>query len=68
MKMNRKIDISSVTYVVNNNDINLNSFTVSVWFNTEMNVTTGRNIAFLLNKGGGFGTEREGFNLNYGLW
>src|SRR5688500_1367959 len=32
-------------------DIKLNSFTVSVWFNTTMNVTSGNN-AILLNKGG----------------
>jgi len=31
-----------------------------------MNVI-GRDIAFLINKGG-FGTERPGFNLNYGIW
>ena len=52
--------------VVNSRDIALNSFTVSTWFNTNMNVT-GRDIAFLINKGG-IGTELPGFNLNYGLW
>src|SRR5215203_3304608 len=52
--------------VTNSTDINLNSFTVSVWFNTAMNVT-GRDVAFLLNKGG-FGSDRSGFNLNYGIW
>jgi hypothetical protein len=31
-----------------------------------MNVT-GRDVAFLINKRG-FGTDRPGFNLNYGLW
>jgi len=52
--------------VVNSKGFNLNSFTVSVWFNTSMNVT-GRDQAFLINKGG-FGTEEGGFNLNYGIW
>jgi len=52
--------------IVNSRDINPNSFTVSVWFNTAMNVTSGNN-AFLLNKGG-FGSDRAGFNLNYGIW
>ena len=31
-----------------------------------MNVTSGNN-AYLLNKGG-FGSDRPGFNLNYGIW
>ncbi|MFB5600288.1 MAG: LamG domain-containing protein [Nitrososphaeraceae archaeon] len=68
IKNSRILDFAGSNYadVVNSNEINLNSFTVSVWFNTEMNVT-GRDVAFLVNKGG-FGTEREGFNLNYGLW
>jgi Concanavalin A-like lectin/glucanases superfamily len=52
--------------VINSRGLNLSSFTVSVWFNTGMNVT-GRDQAFLINKGG-FGTERGGFNLNYGIW
>lgn len=68
IKNSKILDFAGSNYadVVNSNEINLNSFTVSVWFNTEMNVT-GRDVAFLVNKGG-FGTEREGFNLNYGLW
>ncbi|HEU4482088.1 MAG TPA: hypothetical protein VFR65_03450 [Nitrososphaeraceae archaeon] len=32
-----------------------------------MNVTKPIENAFLINKGG-FGTDREGFNINYGLW
>jgi hypothetical protein len=32
-----------------------------------MNITGQIDNAFLINKGG-FGTDREGFNLNYGLW
>jgi hypothetical protein len=62
------MEFSSVNYadVVNSGDISPNSFTVSVWFNTAMNVT-GRDVAFLLNKGG-FGSDRAGFNLNYGIW
>ena len=68
VKSSKIIEFSGVNYadVTNSNDINLNSFTVSVWFNTAMNVT-GRDVAFLINKGG-FGTERAGFNLNYGIW
>ncbi|MGI0052449.1 MAG: LamG domain-containing protein [Nitrososphaeraceae archaeon] len=68
VKNSKIIDFSGVNYadVVNSRDINLNGFTVSVWFNTAMNVTSG-NDAFLLNKGG-FGSDRAGFNLNYGLW
>ena len=69
VKNSKVIDFSGVNYadVVNSRDINLNSFTVSTWFNTTMNVTKPIDNAFLINKGG-FGTEREGFNLNYGLW
>ena len=35
-------------------------------FNTAMNVT-GRDVAFLLNKGGSR-SDKDGFNLNYGIW
>jgi hypothetical protein len=69
VKNSKVINFSGVNYadVVNSRDINLNSFTVSIWFNTNMNVTGDIDNAFLINKGG-FGTDREGFNLNYGLW
>jgi Concanavalin A-like lectin/glucanases superfamily len=68
IKNSKIINFTGVNYadVINSRDINLNSFTVSTWFNTNMNVT-GRDVAFLINKGG-FGTERAGFNLNYGIW
>jgi hypothetical protein len=58
---------SNYTDIVNSKDINPNSFTVSVWFNTAMNVTGKIDNAILLNKGG-FGSDRAGFNLNYGIW
>jgi hypothetical protein len=32
-----------------------------------MNITSEIDNAFLLNKGG-FGSDRPGFNLNYGIW
>jgi len=69
VKNSKVINFSGINYadVVNSRDIHLNSFTVSLWFNTDMNVTEPIDNAFLINKGG-FGTEREGFNLNYGLW
>ena len=68
VKNSKIIEFTGINYadVVNSRDINPNSFTVSVWFNTTMNVTSGNN-AFLLNKGG-FGSDRAGFNLNYGVW
>ena len=68
VKNSKIIEFSGINYadVANSRDINPNSFTVSVWFNTTMNVTSGNN-AFLLNKGG-FGSDRAGFNLNYGIW
>jgi hypothetical protein len=69
VKSSKNLDFSGSNYVdvVNSgSDISPNSFTVSVWFNTAMNLT-GRDIALLLNKGG-FGSERNGFNLNYGIW
>ena len=69
VKNSKVINFSGVNYadIVNSRDIHLNSFTVSTWFNTNMNVTGQIENAFLINKGG-FGTDREGFNLNYGLW
>ena len=68
VKNSKIIEFSGINYadIINSRDINPNSFTVSVWFNTTMNVTTENN-AFLLNKGG-FGSDRPGFNLNYGIW
>ena len=68
VKNSKIIEFSGIKYadVVNSRDVNLNGFTVSARFNTAMNVT-GRDVAFLINKGG-FGTDRPGFNLNYGIW
>jgi hypothetical protein len=68
VKNSKIIEFSGINYadVVNSQDINLNSFTVSVWFNTAMNIISGKN-AFLLNKGG-VGNDRPGYNLNYGLF
>jgi len=68
VKSSKIINFNGVNYanVLKSTYINLNNFTVSAWFNTNMNVI-GRDIAFLINKGG-FGTERPGFNLNYGIW
>ena len=69
VKNSKIINLTGTTYadIVASRDIHLNSFTVSTWFNTNMNVTGQIDNAFLVNKGG-FGTDREGFNLNYGIW
>ena len=69
VKNSKIINFTGVNYadIVASRDIHLNSFTISTWFNTNMNVTGQIENAFLVNKGG-FGTDREGFNLNYGLW
>jgi hypothetical protein len=69
VKNSKIIEFSGVNYadVVNSRDINPHSFTISVWFSTAMNVTREIDNAFLLNKGG-FGSDRPGFNLNYGIW
>jgi Concanavalin A-like lectin/glucanases superfamily len=53
--------------IVNSSNINLNSFTISLWFKTSMNVTGEVDGAFLINKGG-LGTDLPGINLNYGMW
>jgi len=68
VKNSKIMEFSGVNYadVVTSGNISPNSFTVSVWFNTAMNVP-GRELAFLLNKGGS-GSDRDGFNLNYGIW
>jgi len=68
VKNAKVLEFTGINYtdVVNSRNVNPNSFTVSVWFNTPMNVTSGNN-AYLLNKGG-FGSDRPGFNLNYGIW
>lgn len=51
--------------VKNSETINLNSFTVSTWFNTNMNATEKE--TFLINKGG-TGSDKSGSNLNYGIF
>jgi hypothetical protein len=63
------IEFNGINYtdIVNSQDFNPNSFTVSVWFNTAMNVTAEIDNAILLNRGG-FGSDRPGSNLNYGIW
>ena len=69
LKNSKIIEFIGINYtdIVNSQDINPNSFTVSVWFNTAMNVTGKIDNAILLDKGG-FGSDRSGFNLNYGIW
>ena len=69
VKNSNIIDFTGINYtdIVNSQDVNPNSFTVSVWFNTAMNVTGKIDNAILLNKGG-FRSDRPGFNLNYGIW
>jgi hypothetical protein len=51
--------------VKNSETINLNSFTVSTWFNTNLNATEKE--TFLINKGG-TGSDKSGSNLNYGIF
>lgn len=67
VKNSKILEFSGQNYadVVNSNGINLNSFTVSVWFNTLMNATESE--TFLINKGG-VGSDRSGSNLNYGIF
>src|SRR5215203_1661039 len=69
VKNSKIIEFTGINYedIVNSRDINPNSFTISVWFSTAMNVTGEIDNAFLINKGG-FGSDRPGFNLNYGIW
>lgn len=67
VKNSKILEFSGQNYadVVNSNSINLNSFTVSVWFNTLINATESE--TFLINKGG-VGSDRSGSNLNYGIF
>ncbi len=46
--------------------LNLSSFSVSIWFNSIMDVHK-RSYGFLINKGG-MNSERPGYNMNYGIW
>jgi len=67
VKNSKILEFSGQNYadVVNSDSINLNSFTVSVWFNTTMNATESE--TFLINKGG-IGSDKSGSNLNYGIF
>ncbi|MDX1371111.1 MAG: LamG domain-containing protein [Nitrososphaeraceae archaeon] len=67
VKNSKILEFSGQNYadVVNSEGINLNSFTVSVWFNTNMNATESE--TFLINKGG-IGSDKSGSNLNYGIF
>ena len=67
VKNSKILQFSGQNYadVVNSKTINLNSFTVSTWFNTNMNATEKE--TFLINKGG-TGSDKSGSNLNYGIF
>lgn len=51
---------------VDKKNLNLSSFSVSIWFNSIMDVNK-RTYGFLINKGGA-NSERPGYNMNYGIW
>ena len=51
-------DISASTQ-----SLQLNHFTIAVWIKT----TCSSNITYIVNKGG-IGSDKPGFNMNYGIW
>lgn len=59
------ISPSNIIEIPHNSSLNLQTFTISTWFNTSANFPSG--IHFLVNKGG-TGSDKPGQNLNYGLW
>jgi hypothetical protein len=59
------ISASNFIDIPHNSSLNLQTFTISTWFNTTSNFPSGMH--FLVNKGG-MGSEEPGQNLNYGIW
>ncbi|MGD1834533.1 MAG: LamG domain-containing protein [Nitrososphaeraceae archaeon] len=57
---------SSHADVKNSSSMQLTDYTISLWFSTQDDIESQKE-AFLINKGG-TGTERSGFNMNYGIW
>ena len=57
---------SSHADVKNSSSMQLMDYTISLWFSTTDDIKSQKE-AFLINKGG-TGTERSGFNMNYGIW
>ena len=51
--------------IPHNNSLSLQDFTIAAWFNT--NQSTLLEPAHIVNKGG-FNTDEEGENMNYGIW
>src|SRR5215207_9213672 len=68
VKNSKIMEFSGVNYadVVTSGNISPNSFTVSIWFNKERNVT-GKNFAFLQKKGESESKKNE-LNLNNEKW
>jgi hypothetical protein len=65
VKISKMIEFSFNSLdIIDSEDINLKSFTISVWFNSKGDFQ-GNN--FLINKGG-IGNDTSGYNLNYGLF
>jgi hypothetical protein len=52
--------------IANNSSLQLTTYSIASWFNTQMNVSNGSN-AFIVTKGG-VGSDSEGKNMNYGIW
>ncbi len=51
-------------YVKDSEAFRLDQFSISAWFKTT---NTDPTVSFLINKGG-FGSEAQGENMNYGIW
>src|SRR5918999_3599333 len=52
--------------IANNSSLQLTTFSIASWFNTQMDVSNGSN-SFIVTKGG-VGSDSEGKNMNYGIW
>ncbi len=54
----------SFKYIKDSEAFGLDQFSISAWFKTS---NTDPTVSFLVNKGG-FGSEAQGENMNYGIW
>ena len=57
---------SNYVDIPNNDTLQLTNFSIAAWFRTTIDVPF-RSNAYIVNKGG-FGLDKNGTNMNYGIW
>ena len=70
LAINKLLTFSGTNYSeineIDDKKLQLTNFTISAWFNTLFDIPK-NSFAFIINKGG-MGSDRNGSNMNYGIW